>query len=303
MMIAMPFVILRGGAVRRLRPLLIFFWIALIFGLGGTTPIPKLLLRRAFEILTFERFTLMACVMALPIVGSLVADLVDRFQMKAALAVAALAIATLWLSMSWMYYTPYQTMNDLDVDPVINFLNRDGHDKFRFLTLGFGNAFPRVSTYANAQSIDGEYHSARLLPEMTRYGSAQLTNSKFFGRAGMESLRAMLNHANRYGLKFIFIRDPFYNPLVAFAGWRQVETFDSGLITVWAKEDVPPAHKIMSDAIPAPWEGLMWGTLPFGCSLLAIVLAILWPDRVRALEVVRPTAAPAPEPVYAREAH
>jgi len=303
LMIALPFVVMRGASTRRLRPLLIFFWITFIFGLGGTTPIPRLLLRRAFEILTFERFTLMACIMALPIVGALAADLVDRFHRTGAVVLGLLAVATLLLPMSWMYYTPFRTMNNLDVDPVVNFLNRDGHDKFRFLTLGFGNAFPRVSTYANAQSIDGEYNSARLLPEMTKYGAAQLTNAKFFGRAGMESLRAMLNHANRYGVKFIFIHDPFYEPLVAFAGWRQVETFDSGLITVWAKEDVPPAHKIMSDAIPAPWEGLMWGTLPFGCSLLAIVLAFMWPDRVRALEVLRPAATPAPEPVYAREAH
>ena len=70
-----------------------------------------------------------------------------------------------------------------------------------------------MSTYANANSIDGEYNSARLLPEMTRYGAAQMTNAKFFGVAGMDSLRAMLLHANHYGLKFIFVHDPFYEPL------------------------------------------------------------------------------------------
>ena len=38
---------------------------------------------------------------------------------------------------------------------------------------------------------------------MTKYGAAQLTSAKFFGVAGMDSLRAMLQHANHYGLKFI----------------------------------------------------------------------------------------------------
>jgi hypothetical protein len=114
---------------------------------------------------------------------------------------------------------------------------------------------------------------------MTHYGSAQLTNAKFYGSAGMESLRAMLAHANRYGLKYIFVHDPYYEPLLTFVGWRKIETFNNGSITAWSKEDVPPAHRIESDAIPAPWEGLMWGILPIGVSLLAIFLELLLPAR------------------------
>jgi hypothetical protein len=301
MIIALPFIFFRGMSASRLRPLLLFFWIAFIFGMGGTTPIPRWALGRAFEILTFERFTLMASLLALPIVGLLVDDAIDRFRAKGAVAVGLAAAATFCLTTAWMYYSPYKKLSAMNVDSVVNFLNRDGHDKYRYITLGFGNALPKVSTYANAGSVDGEYNSARLLPEMTQYGSAQLTSAKFFGRAGMDSLRAMLNHANRYGLKYIFVHDPYYNPLLSFAGWREVEVYDGGQIHVWSKEDVPPAHKIESDAMPAPWEGLLWGILPMGCSILAIVLALLIPDRVRALELVAPATAPAGA-VYAREA-
>jgi hypothetical protein len=91
----------------------------------------------------------------------------------------------------------------------------------------------------------------------------------------------MLKHADHYGLKYIFVHDPYYEPLVAFAGWRKIETYDSGSVTVWSKEDVPPARPIPSDAVPAPWEGLLWGTLPVGSSLLAIFLAFFLPDRAR----------------------
>src|ERR1700692_2129602 len=56
LILALPFILLRGGSVRRLRPLLLGFWVTLIFGLGGTTPLPRWLLGRAYEILTFERF-------------------------------------------------------------------------------------------------------------------------------------------------------------------------------------------------------------------------------------------------------
>ena len=90
--------------------------------------------------------------------------------------------------------------------------------------------------------MDGDYNSARLLPEMTAYGAGQLYNSKYFGLSGMEALRAVLKHANQYGLKYIFVRDRYYEPLLAFAGWRQAETYDNGNVTLWTKEDVPPAQ-------------------------------------------------------------
>jgi hypothetical protein len=301
MIIALPFIFFRGTSVSRLRPLLLFFWIAFLFGMGGTTPIPRWVLGRAFEILTFERFTLMASLLGLPIVGSLVDEFIERFRAKGAIVVGLAAAATFCLTMSWQYYSPFRKLSGMNVDSVVNFLNRDGHDKYRYITLGFGNALPKVSTYANAGSVDGEYNSARLLPEMTQYGSAQLTSAKFFGRAGMDSLRAMLNHANRYGLKYIFVHDPYYNPLLSFAGWREIEVYDEGQIHVWSKEDVPPAHKIDSDAMPAPWEGLLWGILPMGSSILAVLLALLIPDRARVLELVPPASAPTGA-VYAREA-
>jgi hypothetical protein len=169
----------------------------------------------------------------------------------------------------------------MNVQPVIAFLNRDGHDSYRYLTLGFGSALAEVSTYTDASSVDGDYNSARLLPEMTHYGSAQLTNAKFYGSAGMASLRAMLEHANRYGLKYIFVHDSYYEPLLTFAGWRKTESFDSGEITAWSKDDVPPAHKIDSDAVPPAWMGLLWGALPIGVSILAIFLELFVPAERR----------------------
>jgi hypothetical protein len=294
LLLALPFVVWAGAANRRLRPLLFGFWVAFLFGLGGTTPFAKWVFRRAFEILTFERFTLLAVLLALPIVGMLVERLIQRFHAKAAAGVAFAAIATMALAMGWIAWSPFNPNPDLKVDPVISFLNRDGHDHYRYLTLGFGNALPKVSTYTDASSVDGEYNSARLLPEMTHYGTAQLSSAKYFGSQGMESLRAMLKHANLYGLKFIFVRDPFYEPLVAFAGWRQVESFDSGTITVWSKDDVPPARPVPSDAVPAPWEGLLWGTLPMASSILAIWFALLLPDRERARANERVVDFPSP---------
>jgi hypothetical protein len=298
LLLALPFIIWRGASVRRLRPLLFGFWITLIFGLGGTTPLPRWLLGRAFEILTFERFTFWATLLAMPIVGLLAIELLDRFRAKGAVALSLAAVATIGAALAWLTANPYRPTGSTNVDPVIAFLNRDGHDTYRYLTLGFGSELSRVSTYTDASSVDGDYNSARLLPEMTNYGSAQLTNSKFYGTAGMASLRAMLEHANRYGLKYIFVHDPYYEPLLTFVGWRKTETFDNGEITAWSKDDVPPAHRIQSDAIPPAWMGLLWGTLPIGVSILAIFLVLFFPARKRLRRAVGSTTS-----IVEREQH
>jgi hypothetical protein len=287
LLIALPFIAIRAASSRRLIPLLMGFWVTFIFGLGGTTPLPRWLLGRAYEILTFERFTFWATLLALPIVGILAAELLDRFRVKAAVGLALAAVATFGAAMYWLAMNPFRAGTQINVDPVTAFMNRDGHDAYRFVALGFGSDLARISTNTNASSVDGDYNSARLLPEMTNYGSAQLTNSKFYGSAGMASLRAMLEHANRYGLKYIFVHDAYYEPLLTFVGWRKIETFDNGAVTAWSKDDVPPAHRIESDAMPTPWQGLLWGTLPMGVSFLAIFLEFLLPNPHRIPGAVR----------------
>jgi hypothetical protein len=289
LIVALPFILIRGASSRRLVPLLCGFWLTLIFGLGGTTPLPKWLLGRAYEILTFERFTFWATLLAMPIVGILAAQLLDRFRVRAAVGLALASVATFGAALFWLTANPFRPGTGINVDPIVSFLNRDGHDSFRYIALGFGSELAKISTNTDAGSVDGDYNSARLLPEMTHYGSAQLTNAKFYGSAGMASLRAMLEHANRYGLKFVFVHDQYYEPLLTFVGWRKIETFDNGEVTAWAKDDVPPAHKISSDAIPAPWQGLLWGTLPIGVSFLAIFLEIFLRDARR---VSVPVAVP-----------
>src|SRR6185369_10226128 len=188
------------------------------------------------------------------------------------------AVLTISIALAWMALRPITT-SPFKVDEVISFLNRDGHDKFRYLTLGFGNQFSKVATYTTASSVDGDYNSARLLPELTQSGIGQLYNAKYFGASGMEALRAMLKHANQYGLKYIFVRDRYYEPLLAFAGWRPAETYNGGLVTLWVKDDVPPAQPMDFGTKPAAWEGLLWGFAPMRVAVLALLAVFLIPER------------------------
>ncbi len=298
LVLALPWIFWKGATERRLRPLFFGFWVALLFGLGGTTPVPRWILGRAFYVLTFERFNFWATLLALPIVALLAVKIVDRYKRAGMVAVSVAGIVSVGAALGWMTWYPLNTAQ-FDVEPVINFLNRDNHDRFRYMTLGFGPLMSKVSVGAKASSVDGEYNSARLLPEMTPYGAAQFTNSKYFGTSGMEALRAILRHANRYGLRYIFVRDRYYEPLLAFAGWRRSETYNNGQITLWTKDDVPPARPIEFGDKPPAWQGVMWGILPMGSMVLALVAILLLPDRRRDSQMLE---FPAAEGAYLREA-
>jgi hypothetical protein len=298
--LAWPFIFIRGLSERRYRPLFYGFWLTMIFGLGGTTPLPRWLLGRSYEVLTFERFTFWANLMALPLIGLMAVILIDRFGRKASVSLAVLSGLTMAMAVAWPVYHQMHEA-PFNVNEVISFLNRDGHDKFRYLTLGFGNQLSVVGTYANAGSVDGEYNSARLLPEMTRYGSAALCNAKYYGTGGMEALRAVLKHADQYGLKYIFVRDTYYEPLLAFAGWRKTEVYDHGNISLWTKEGITPAHETQFGTRPTATEGLLWGTLPIGSSIIAVLLVLMLSDRRRRSTTIAFPAMAESEPVL-REA-
>jgi hypothetical protein len=282
---ALPFIVLRGSAVVRLRPLLLGFWVAFLVGIGGTTPVGHLLLGRAYEVLTMERFSYWATLLALPFVGLLATDLVDRFRMRAVIGLTLAAALTCGLGAAWIIYRPADA-DEFKVDSAAAWLGRDGHDKYRYVTLGFGDRISQLATLTDADSVDGLWNSGRTLPELTQHGGAALTNSKFFEKTGLDALRAMLYHADRYGLKWVLVKDPSYDPLLTFAGFRRVDTLEDKTITIWSKEGAPPAVPMNTALIPPHWQGLMWGTLPFGSSILALLVLFIpgerWPRRAEA---------------------
>jgi hypothetical protein len=283
MILALPFIFLRGAGIARLRPLFLGFWFCFLIGLGGTTPVGRLLLGRAFEVLTMERFSYWATLLALPFIGLLSVEVIDRFRLRGAAVLAVLAAFSCALAVGWTTYHPADA-EDFKVDSVAAWLNRDGHDKYSYVTLGFGNKISRLAMLTDAPSEDGEWNSGRLLPELQKYGAGALTSSKYFGESGLDALRAILNHADHYGLKWVIVRDNYYDPLLAFGGWRPVDRLEDNTITVWGKDGVPPFQPVNSPQIPPHWQGLMWGILPFGSSILAI-LVVLIPAKRREEEI------------------
>jgi hypothetical protein len=180
-------------------------------------------------------------------------------------------------------------MEDFKVDTLATWLNRDGHDKYRYITLGFGNQISRLAMLTDAGSVDGEWNSGRMLPELTEHGAGALTSSKYFGKGGMDALIAVLQHADRYGLKWVFVREPYYEPLLVFSGWRRIEDVEDRTIAIWARDNVAPATPIDSPQRPPAWQGILWGILPIGSSIVAMFLVFI-PDRRRMEVEARPPA-------------
>ncbi|GAA4884840.1 membrane protein [Flaviramulus aquimarinus] len=261
-----------------------------VLGTGGTTFIPRLFLgETAFNILTLDRFTLWASIMSLPFFGEFVyrfveGDLKQRIQNKFGAIyhrligglLAGLFLFMTIFTMSLGYFRPSQPQQ-IKMLPIVNFLNQDQHDQWRYMTLGFGDQMAWLSAQTNAMSVDGNYHSARRLPELTTRPIERLENSKFKGVEGIGSLQQFLTTPEKYNFKYIFSNDKFYDPILYFCGWQRLRQLENG-IQVWEKLNVPPISSILPKDDVATWQKILWGITPFLTVIIAFVLNIqmLW---------------------------
>ena len=262
------------------------FVMLVILGTGGTTPIPKMILgETAFNILTLDRFTLWATIMSFPIFGEFIyrfveGDLRTLIQERFGAVyhrllggiLATLYICMLIFTMSLNYFKPSQP-EKIKMLPIVNFLSQDSHDQWRYLTLGFGDQMAWLAAQTNAMTVDGNYHSARRLPELTTRPIERLENSKFKGVAGIGSLQQFLTTPEKYNLKYIFSNDKFYDPVLFFCGWQRLSQLENGIM-VWEKLNVPPLSSILPKEDVATWLKIIWGIIPFLTLLIAFILNI-----------------------------
>ncbi|MEZ4675115.1 MAG: glycosyltransferase family 39 protein [Caldilineaceae bacterium] len=190
LILLMPYLFVKGFAGRT-WPLTASFAFMALLGTGGTTPIPKLLLQGAFDILTLDRFTLWAAILMLPLAGRFTTSLnrgaVGRWLQvqfgyitwhSVQLTLVAGVVAFFVFTVSLPQFRKFQPA-PIDMQPIVNFLNKDQHWRWRFLTLGFGDQMAWLSTQTQALQVDGNYHSARRLPEMTTTSVERLEGAKF----------------------------------------------------------------------------------------------------------------------------
>jgi hypothetical protein len=139
-----------------------------------------------------------------------------------------------------------------------------------------------LSAQTNAMTVDGNYHSARRLPELTTRPIERLENSKFKGVAGIGSLQQFLTTPEKYNLKYIFSNDKFYDPILYFCGWQRLRQLENGIM-VWERLNIPPVSSILPKEDVAKWLKIHWGIVPFLTVLIAFVLNIqmLWVNMLK----------------------
>lgn len=301
LLVLLPYIFYRFYSKRYL-----FFGISItilfILGTGGTTPVPKMVLgETAFNILTLDRFTLWASIISLPLFGEFTyrfveGDLKTHIQTKFGAiyhriiggVLAGLFIFITVFTMSLGYFRPSQPQQ-IKMLPIVNFLNQDQHDQWRYMTLGFGDQMAWLSAQTNAMSIDGNYHSARRLPELTTRPIERLENSKFKGLEGIGSLQQFLTTPEKYNFKYIFSNDKFYDPILYFCGWQRLRQLENG-IHVWEKLNIPPISSILPKDDVGKWQKIIWGIMPFLTVIIAFILNIqmLWIRMLKTKVKTRP---------------
>ncbi|MFV9551230.1 hypothetical protein [Algibacter sp. PT7-4] len=262
------------------------FTLLTILGTGGTTPIPLMMLgETAFNILTLDRFTLWATIMALPIFAEFAyrmveGDLKTLMQHKFGGVyhrvigglIAGGMLFMVVFTMTLGYFRPSQPAK-IKMLPIVNFLGADSHDSWRYLPLGFGDQMAWLSAQTNAMTVDGNYHSARRLPELTTRAIERIENSKFRGVEGIGSLQQFLTVPEKYNLKYIFSNDKFYDPILYYCGWQRLQQLENGIM-VWEKLNVDPIPQIMPKQDVPTIMKIMWGVIPISTVLIAFIINI-----------------------------
>lgn len=286
LILALPYVLYKTLKTT-LWPLGLSVLVTFILGTGGTTPIAELILGPAFWILTLDRFTFWSSLLILPFAGLAVESLrIGRANswLSAAFSPQTTRLglglfATLFALASVMTaliptFRPTQP-DFVDPTPLVNFMNEDEHSNWRYLTLGFGDQFAYHSAKIDAESVDGNYHSARRLPSLMQYSVERLENSKYSGVPGLASLGQFLTNAEKFSLKFVFSNDEFYDPLLHYTGWNPVTRLRNNVV-VWEKPDISPLPTIRPRRTLPRYQVIMWGTIPISAlGLAALMFAIL----------------------------
>ena len=244
-----------------------------VLGLGGTTPVARALLGGAFDILTFDRFTIWATVAVLPLSAGVVVRLIARRRTMLVAGLTVTAIAALLFTVTLTTFRPFQP-DPIDPDPIVEFLAKDDHDDWRYLALGFGDQMAQLSARTTATTVDGNYHSARRLPALTTRAVERLEGAKFRGVPGLGSLQQFLVTPEPTHLKYVLSADRFYDPLLHFTGWQPIGVLENG-IEVWERPDVPPLPEVLPTRELPAWQRLHWGVVPPAAIVLAL-LALPW---------------------------
>jgi hypothetical protein len=256
-----------------------------LLGLGGTTPLPRLLFREGWDWLTYDRFAFWASLALLPFFGMTVI-LLKRKRTQGARTKVFLTLAMFSSIVGLITsFLPLQP-GPVDMHQVVKFLGQDDRSNWRYLTFGFGDQLALLSTMTTATTIDGSYHTARTLPELRSSGIGQI-DTAFWIPGGLSKLDPILQKSGEHGVRWGFVNVGKYIPVLERNGWVKIKTLKGG-VQVWEnpKAELPPPLE------PPPVNALTsfsWGILPILSLITSLALGSLrtWPAQAeRAIQSI-----------------
>ncbi len=249
-----------------------------ILGLGGTTPLPRLLFGAQWEWLTYDRFALWASIALLPIAGEIVVwwrrwsgkrlPAARGWVIGGVLLLTSLFAVRSALMASILPIQPEQ----VDIQPLADYLARGRRAEWRYLTFGFGDQITRLSLLTTATTLDGSYHTARELPILRNSGIGQI-DTIYWMANGLKSLDTILNQASADGVRWGFVNLPAYRYPLAQHGWVWRQTLSNG-VEVWENPTAIRAaltSTINPGTLPAR---ISWGILPITALVITSILAL-----------------------------
>ncbi|GBD09931.1 hypothetical protein HRbin22_02193 [Candidatus Thermoflexus japonica] len=267
MLLALPFLfphLLR----RRRRSIGGLFALCFLMGMGGTTPLPRWVYGAGWEWLTYDRFALWATIWLTPFLGAWSPAAHRRFQrsplMKRA-GVALLAATALYagqIASLWPTQPPL-----LDLRPMIAFLNQENVRSWRYVTFGLGDQMARLSIEVQAETIDGNYHTAREWTALRESGLGSL-DAAYWLPDGMARLERVMPALGKVGVRWALVNHPAYIPILIRHGWRLHRILANG-VEIWENPGaLPPPSPAVRPIHPL--ASLSWGLLP-GLTLVGAI--------------------------------
>ena len=160
-LITLPYVFYKAFSTKA-WPLGLSYSLLVLLGTGGTTPLPRLILRSSFYILTLDRFTFWATITTITTTWSVCGEPAPggagnvykgatRTWYMVCSPGASLLISYLAISIYVANLTQFRQFQPASVDfqPIVNFLNKDQHSRWRYITLGFGDEMSLLSSENN----------------------------------------------------------------------------------------------------------------------------------------------------------
>jgi hypothetical protein len=245
-----------------LIPLFALSFVLMILGLGGSTPLPQIFFGQDWSGLTYERFNLFAIFAFAPLFGLVCFNLRKR-KIGRGFLVVLLVLCILFSGWTANESIFRSRPDKVPVDSLVNFLNRDDHWRWRYITLDFdASDICKLSVYSNATTLDGWYYRGRDIPELADSGFGYFSDAKYEPN-GLAVLTAALYNASKYHLRFVFCNDPSYDPILSTTGFVPLnEKYKQ--VVVWFKNDSSPLE--INEVVNVNHEptllDYLWGIVP-----------------------------------------